>query len=74
MFPTNTATSSTWMHVGDFMLRSDGVTVEPVQVDGKIVWSVVHNNGMPLTVGGCPQAYSSADAAMVVAEALTHCH
>lgn len=65
-------TISTWTQVGDFMLRSDGLTVEPVSMqNGALVWTLTLANGQPFTVAECRQAYSSPDAAMLIADALS---
>lgn len=65
-------TISTWTQVGDFMLRSDGLTVEPVALEnGALVWSLILADGTPFTSNGCPQAYSSPDGAMLIADALS---
>ncbi len=63
-------TTSPWAQVGDFMLRSDGTTVQPVETDKGIIWTVTLSNGQPLAVGDVHQAYTSVDGAVLVADAL----
>lgn len=71
MAPTINTTTSTWAQVGDFMIRSDGTTVHSVSLNnGHTAWTITLASGEAFTVGECHQAYTSVEAAMLVADAL----
>lgn len=64
-------TTSAWAEVGDFLIRSDGTTVQPITLDnGNIAWTVQNSTSETLThlsSGRC-MAYTSAESAMLVAD------